>query len=81
MPSALKPTQANIKKTIREILFKKSNHPTELLFQELNILNFDKLKLLKMKIFMWKVHNNEVTQTFSNEILFTKDQNFGTLYL
>ena len=81
MPSALKPTQANIKKTIREILFKKSTHPTELLFQELNILNFDKLKLLKMKIFMWKVHNDEVTQTFSNEILFTKDQNFGTLYL
>ena len=44
MPSALKPIQTNIKKTIRKMLFKKSNHPTELLFQKLNIFNFDKLK-------------------------------------
>ena len=28
-PSALKPIQTNIKKTISKLLFKKSNHPTE----------------------------------------------------
>ena len=32
-PSALKPMQTNIKKTIRKILLKKSNHAAELLFQ------------------------------------------------
>ena len=42
--SVLKPVQINIKKTLRKMLFKKSNHPTELLFEKLNILNFDKLK-------------------------------------
>ena len=31
-PSALKPIQTNIKKTLRKMLFKKSNHPIELLF-------------------------------------------------
>ena len=35
--------------------FKKSNHPTEHLFQKLNIHLFEKLKLLKTGIFMWKV--------------------------
>ena len=108
-PSALKPIQTNIKKTIRKMLFKKSNHPTEPLFQKLNILDFEKLKLLKIGIFMWKVLNDKVpqtlkdhfsirernyamatimqnstchwqTQTFSNKILFIKDQNFGMLY-
>ena len=58
-PSALKPIQTNIKKTLRKMLFKMSDHPTELFFQKLNILNFDKLKLLKIGIFMWKVLNDE----------------------
>ena len=101
-------TNTNIKKT-RKMLFKKSNHPTEPLLQKLNILNFEKLKLFKIGIFMWKVLNDKVpqtlkdhfsirernyamatimqnstchwqTQTFSNKILFIKDQNFGMLY-
>ena len=59
-PSALKPIQINIKKIIRKMLFKKSNHPTEALFQKLNILDFEKLKLLKTGIFMWKVLNDKV---------------------
>ena len=48
-PSALKPIQTNIKKTIRKMLFKKSNHPTEPLFQKLNILDFEKLNYLKLE--------------------------------
>ena len=62
-PSALKPIQTNIEKKSRKILFKKSNHPTELLFQKLNILNFDKLKSLKIGIVIWKVSKDEVPQT------------------
>ena len=65
-PSALKPIQTNIKKTIRKMLFKKSNHPTEPLFQKLNILDFEKLKLLKIGIFMWKVLNDKVPQTLKD---------------
>ena len=64
MPSALKPIQTNKKK--RKILFKKSNHPTETLFQKLNILDFEKLKLLKIGIFMWKVLDDKVPQTTLN---------------
>ena len=63
MPSALKPIQTNKKK--RKILFKKSNHPTETLFQKLNILDFEKLKLLKIGIFMWKVLDDKVPQTLT----------------
>ena len=65
MPSDLKPIQTNIKKTIRKMLFKKSNHPTEPLFQKLNILDFEKLKLLKIGIFMWKVLDDKVPQTLT----------------
>ena len=45
------------------MLFKKSNHPAEPLVQKLNILDFEKLKLLKIGIFMWKVLNDKVPQT------------------
>ena len=65
-PSTLKPIQTNIKKTLRKMLFKKSNHSTELLFQKLNILHFDKLKLLKIGIFTRKVLNDEVSQTLKD---------------
>ena len=58
-PSALRPTQTNM-------LFKKSNHPTELLFQKLNILNFEKLKLLKIGIFKWEFLNDKVPQTLKD---------------
>ena len=60
-------TNTNIKKTIRKMLFKKSNHPTGFLFQKLNILVFEKLKLLKIGIFMWKVLNDiKVLQTLKD---------------
>ena len=66
MPRALKPIQTNITKAIRKMLFKKSNYPTETLFQKLNILNFEKLKLLKIGIFMWTVLNDMVPQTLKD---------------
>ena len=62
MPSDLKP----VHKKTRKILFKKSNHLTELLFQKLNILDFEKLKLLKIGIFVWKVLNDKVLQTLKD---------------
>ena len=48
------------------MLFKKSSYPTEPLFQKLNILNFEKMKLLKIGIFMWNVINGEVPQTLKD---------------
>ena len=50
------------------MLFKKSNHRTEPLLHELNINKFDKLELLKMGIFMWKVLDDEVLKTSKNQI-------------
>lgn len=50
------------------MLFKKSNHRTEPLLHELNIIKFDKLELLKMGSFMWKVLDDEVLKTSKNQI-------------
>ena len=50
------------------MLFKKSNHRTEPLLHELNIIKFDKLELLKMGIFMWKVLDDEVLKRSKNHI-------------
>ena len=58
------------------MLFKKSNNPTETLFQKLNILDFEKLKLLKIGIFMWKVLNNKVTQTLKDHFSI-RERNYG----
>ena len=76
MPSVLKPLQTSIKKTIRKMSFKKSNHPTEPLFQKLNILNSEKLKLLKIGIFMWKVLNEKVPQTLKDDFSI-RERNYG----
>ena len=58
------------------MLFKKSNHPTELFFQKLNILYFEKLKLLKIGVFMWKVLNDEVPQTLKDHFSI-RERNYG----
>ena len=50
------------------MLFKKSKRRTEPLLHELNIIKFDKLELLKMGIFMWKVLDDEVWKTSKNHI-------------
>ena len=76
MPSALNQYKLTLKETLRKMLFKKSNHPTELFFQKLNILNFDKLKLLKIGIFMWKVLNDKVPQTLKDHFSI-RERNYG----
>ena len=76
MPSSPKPIQSNIKKKLRKMLFKESNHPIELSFQKLNILNFNKLKLLKIGTFMWKVLNDEVPQILKDHFSIRK-RNYG----
>ena len=58
------------------MLFKKSNHPTEPLFQKLNILDFEKLKLLKIGIFMWKVLNDMVPKTLKDYVS-VRERNYG----
>lgn len=50
------------------MLFKKSKRRTEPLLHELNIIKFDKLELLKMGIFMWKVLDDEILKTSKNHI-------------
>lgn len=50
------------------MLFKKSKRRTEPLLHELNIIKFDKLELLKMGSFMWKVLDDEVLKTSKNQI-------------
>ena len=55
----------------------KSNHPTgPLLFQKLNILDFEKLKLLKIGIFMRKVLNDKVPQTLKDHFSI-REKNYG----
>ena len=75
-PSTLKTIQTNIKKTIRKMLFKTSNHPAEPLFQKLNILDFEKLKLLKIRIFIRKVLNDNVPQTLKDHFSIS-ERNYG----
>ena len=58
------------------MLFKKSNHPAEPLLQKLNILDFEKLKLLKIGIFVWKVLNDKVPQTWKDHFLI-REKNYG----
>ena len=58
------------------MLFKKSNHPTEILFRKLNILNFKKPKLLKIRILMGKVLNEEVRQTLKDHFSI-RETNYG----
>ena len=58
------------------MFFKKSNHPTKLLFQKLNILHFDKLKILKIGIVMWKVLNDEVPQSLKDHFSI-RGRNYG----
>ena len=58
------------------MLFKKSNHPAEPLLQKLNILDFEKLKLLKIGIFMWKVLNGKVPQTLKDHFSI-RERNYG----
>ena len=50
--SNLKPIKKKLQKAVRKILFKDRNQPTEPLFHELKVLDFDKHKLLTIISFM-----------------------------
>ena len=65
-PSVLKPIQTLKKKQGKCHLRSQTTQPTETLFQKLHILHFEKLKLLKTGIFMWKVLNDKVPQTLKD---------------
>ena len=52
-PSNLKPIKKNLQKAVRKILFKNHNQPTEPLFHELKVLDFDKHKFLTISSFIW----------------------------
>ena len=43
-----------LQKAVRKILFKNRNKPTEPLFHELKVLDFDKHKFLIISSFMWQ---------------------------
>ena len=47
------------------MLFRKFNDPTEPLFKELNILDFDSQHNLIIGKFMWQVNNNEIPRNVS----------------
>ena len=68
------PTKTNvinlkIKKAVRIMSFKQSQHSTDTLYKDLEILPFDKSVELKYGKFMWKLHNgflpNSLVKNFS----------------
>ena len=61
-----KSIKTNMKKAVRKILFKKYNDHTEPLFRHLNILNFEKSRLLSFGKFMWQIKNDEIPEILSN---------------
>ena len=56
----------NIKKAVRIISFKKSDEPSAPLFKELNILPLKNSYKLKQAKFMWKLINDYLPKSISN---------------
>ena len=65
-PSNLKPIKKNLQKAVRKILFKNHNQPTELLFHELKVLDFDKHKFLTISSFMWQLTYDNIPDTIKS---------------
>ena len=65
-PSNLKPIKKNLQKAVRKILFKNRNQPTEPLFHELKVLDFDKHKFLTISSFMWQLTYDNITDTIKS---------------
>ena len=65
-PSNLKPIKKNLLKAVRKILFKNRNQPTEPLFHELKVLDFDKHKFLTISSFMWQLTYDNITDTIKS---------------
>ena len=62
-PTNLKPIKKNLPKAVRKILFKNRNQPTEPLFHELKVLDFDKHKFLIISSFMWQLTYDNIPDT------------------
>ena len=60
MKSTAKKLAQNLKKALRNILFKSYNAQSVPLSKELNILSFYKQKTLAILQFMWKLYNNNI---------------------
>ena len=71
------PIRKNLKKAIRRMLFKKFNDSAELLFKELNILDFHSQHNLIIGKFMWQVNNKEIPRNIS-KLFHVKDGIFGS---
>ena len=70
-PSNLKPIKKNLQKAVRKILFKNRNHPTEPLFHELKVLDFDKNKFLTISSFMWQLTYDNIPDIIKSSLNIT----------
>ena len=66
--SNLKPIKKNLQKAVRKILFKNRNQPTEPLFDELKVLDFDKHKFLTISSFMWQLTYDNIPDTIKSSL-------------
>ena len=55
-----------VQKAVRKILFKNRNQPTEPLFHELKVLDFDKHKFLTISSFMWQLTYENIPHTIKS---------------
>ena len=65
-PSNLKPIKKYLQKAVRKILFKNRNQPTEPLFHELKVLDFDKHKFLTISSSMWQLTYDNIPDTIKS---------------
>ena len=65
-PSNLKPIRKNLQNAARKILFKNRSQPTEPLFHELKVLDFDKHKFLTISSFMWQLTYDNIPDTIKS---------------
>ena len=65
-PCNLKPIKKILQNAVRKILFKNCNQPTEPLFHELKVLDFDKNKFLTISSFMWQLTYYNIPDTIKS---------------
>ena len=75
-PTNLNSVNQKIKKAVRIISFKKSDHHTDPLFKELEILPLEKSIELKYAKFMWRLHNNFLPDSLSKNFRSNERTNF-----
>ena len=75
-PTNLNSVNQKIKKAVRIISFKKSDHHTDPLFKELEILPLEKSIELKYAKFMWRLHNELLPDSLSKNFRSNERTNF-----